>query len=84
MKIAENNDDNNDGFQDVYGEKSRGKKKDKKKDKSRKRKVNDDTNIEESILGGLDYAKLFKATGGIRCGMRARASQEGKWRRAEN
>ena len=55
-----------------------------KKHKSKKRKADTDIDKGDPILGGLDYDKLFKATGGVRCGMRARASQEGKWRRAEN
>lgn len=32
----------------------------------------------------VSYEELFKATGGLRMGMRARASQKGKWTRAEN
>ena len=47
----------------------------KKKDKKRS---------SGSMLGGLDYGELFKATGGVRPGMRARGSQQGKWTRTEN
>lgn len=32
----------------------------------------------------LSYEDMFKATGGIRLGMRARASQKGKWARTES
>ena len=38
---------------------------------------------QEVVEQHVSYEELFKATGGARLGMRARASQRGKWMRAE-
>jgi Pin2-interacting protein X1 len=69
--------------------KDKKEKKSKSKDKnnagstkaSKKRKVNDTDNIVEAMPS---YADLFKATGGARLGMRARAEQTGKLKRTEH
>ena len=52
----------------------------KKKKKSKKRKHDEDDDVEKQP----SYDDLFKATGGARLGMRARASQNGKFLRTEH
>jgi Pin2-interacting protein X1 len=69
--------------------KDKKEKKSKSKDKndagstktSKKRKANDTDNTVEAMPS---YADLFKATGGARLGMRARAEQTGKLKRTEH
>eukprot|EP00752_Nemacystus_decipiens_P007417 g6631.t1 len=58
-----------------------GKKKKKKKDKKTKDTAGEEEQSEEGA--GCMYNKMFKATGGARMGMRARASQNGKLARTE-
>jgi hypothetical protein len=54
----------------------KGKKKSKKKSKEREGGSREGDRAPT-------FEELFKATGGARMGMRARASQKGKWQRAE-
>ncbi|CAM9909790.1 unnamed protein product, partial [Ascophyllum nodosum] len=58
------------------------KKKKKKKDKRRERENRQATDDEATETGCM-YDKMFKATGGARMGMRARAAQNGKLARTE-
>ncbi|CAN0479264.1 unnamed protein product [Ectocarpus sp. 12 AP-2014] len=61
-----------------------GKKKKKKKDKKKRDKTADGEGVPEAGAEATTmYDKMFKATGGARMGMRARASQNGKLSRTE-
>lgn len=59
------------------------KSKKSKSGDSKKRKSGDDE-VEHHDEGPLSYDDLFKATGGARLGMRARADQKGKLKRTED
>lgn len=73
--------------------KSKKTKKEKKSKKEKKEKKSKKSNDEDKQLESEDedskvedvptYDELFKATGGIRLGMRARSSQIGKFKRTE-
>ena len=68
-------------WNDVYSKNSDKKKKKKKKKKSKKKRKRSDSD-DSSDDDDLD-AKLFKACGGTRLGMRARGEQDGKFKRTE-
>ncbi|KAJ1427800.1 hypothetical protein B484DRAFT_450152 [Ochromonadaceae sp. CCMP2298] len=63
--------------------KSKMKATGKTKDKKRKKGAGETETEEGEGSDDPSYADLFKATGGARLGMRARADQKGKWRRTE-
>lgn len=66
-------------------EKSSKKKKKKQKEdaKESKKRKRDKCEVEDKTLVIPSFDDLFKATGGVRLGMRARTSQIGKIRRTE-
>ena len=63
--------------------KSNKKKKDKKDKKDKKKRKKDGSDDDENDKDRPSFDDLFKATGGVRLGMRARGDQSAKFRRTE-
>jgi len=76
-------EDERKNVKDGKDEKKKKKKKDKEKSNG-KRKRDDDAPDSDDALDRPSFEDLYKATGGARLGMRARADQKGKFSRTEN
>ena len=81
-EMQDTEEDEEKDFKDGKDEKKKKKKKDK--DKSNGKRKRDDDADSDDALDRPSFEDLYKATGGARLGMRARADQKGKFSRTEN